>query len=245
MPAKTDASVVPENEVGESDSGFLSEVAEQYRSMPQVLVLLALREMFSQDLIDPDKINEPEYLWNAVLDHHNEVVRDIEFQTAIYRPFLDVAEYALDIDQPAVAVVLVATAVEHILNLHFRDMLTRKGFDEKQVKSVIRSCRMEAKTGWLMQLVGMPPLPDDLKKRIDRAVELRNCLVHFKAEPTRLGAFKGGWDRLRRRLQELDTDDLMDLPDDLEYEMSWALIEADPDLKLAVEVYQTAVEAKQ
>ena len=76
-------------------------------------------------------------------------------------------------------------------------------------------------------------------------VELRNCLVHFKAEPTRLGAFKGGWDRLRGRLQELDTDDLMDLPDDLEYEMSWALIEADPNLKLAVEVYQTAVEAKQ
>jgi len=70
-------------------------------------------------------------------------------------------------------------------NLHFRDMLTRKGFDEKQVKSVIRGCRMEAKTGWLMRLVGMPPLPDDLKKRIHRVVELRNCLVHFKAEPTR------------------------------------------------------------
>jgi len=96
---KSYASVIPENEVGESDSGFLSEVAEQYRSMPQVLVLLALREMFSRDLIDPDKISEPEYLWNAVLDHHNEVVRDIEFQIAIYRPFLDAAEYALDIDQ--------------------------------------------------------------------------------------------------------------------------------------------------
>jgi len=238
---------MPDSEANDSDSGFSPEpeVVEHYRSLPRALVLLVLREMVSRGLIDPGRIDEPEYLWPTILTHHNEIVPDIEMQVAIHDYFLDVAKYAIDTEQPAVAVVLVATAIEHILNLHYRDLLTRKGLDEKEIKAVIRGCSMEAKTGWLMALVGLPPLANDLKKRIARVVELRNCVVHYKAQPTRLGAFEGGWDRLKQRLDELDYDDLLDLPDDLEDVMSCALINTDRDLQLAVKVYQTAIEERQ
>jgi hypothetical protein len=74
-------------------------------------------------------------------------------------------------------------------------------------------------------------------------VELRNCIVHYKAKPTRLGTFEGGFERLERELEDLDLDDLLDIPDELEDELNSALIELDQDLQSAIEVYQTIFES--
>jgi len=227
------------------DEGMVSAAAviEQYRSFPRPFVLLVLREMFARGLMDPQKTDDLEYLCSVILAHHDKVAPDIEMQIAMHSHFLNVAEYALDIDQPAVAVVLVAVAIEHILNLHFRDILAQRGLDHKEVTSVIRNSNMAAKTGWLMPLAGLPSLPGELKKRITRVVDLRNCIVHYKVLPTQVGTWGGGWFRLQQRLQELDFDDVLQIPDELEDVLSSALIELDQNLELAVKVYQTVVES--
>jgi hypothetical protein len=227
-----------------NDVEALTEAIEHYRSFPTPLVLVVLREMFSRGIIDSERVDDIDYLRSVILENFDEIVPDVEMLTAIHNNFLDVAEYAIDADKPAVAVVLVATAIEHILNLHYRDLLMRKGMDQKEVKSVIRSTRMEAKTGWLMALAGFPPLPTDLRKRILDLATLRNCIVHYKAKPTRLGSFEEGWDRLKQQLEDLDLDDVLDIPDELEQVLSSALIKLDPNLQLAVRVYETAIDTQ-
>ena len=117
-----------------NDVDALTGAMERYRSFPVPLVLVVLREMFSRGLIAPERVNDPDYLWPVILKNFDEIVPDVEMATAIHDSFLDVAEFAIDADEPAVAVVLVATAIEHILNIYYRDFLAgRSTFNRGQV----------------------------------------------------------------------------------------------------------------
>ena len=49
---------------------------------------------------------------------------------------------------------------------------------------------------------------------------------------------------MKQKLGELDHEDLLDLPDELEDFMSQALVDADPDLELATRAYQTLFESE-
>lgn len=77
-----------------------------------------LRELLNQKRIDPEKRYDPSYLWNEVLNNKN-IFADFKVATQIHDEFIEVAEYAIENNKPLVAITLLATAVEHLLNLYY------------------------------------------------------------------------------------------------------------------------------
>ena len=102
---------------------------------------------------------------------------------------------------------------------------------------------VQTKLGWFLTRSGFFPLPDRLAELIRRIAGLRNCIVHYKAEPTVVGTWEGGWVDLKRQLDGLDFDAVLDTPSQLEEMLSLGLLGLDPNLGRAINAYDMVVEA--
>ena len=153
----------------------------------------------------------------------------------IHEDFAESAEDAIAADRPEVAVVLVATAVEHILNEFYREVLAPRLSDEV-ITEVLRS-KLHVKLGWLMTLAVGRSIPSGLGNRIKRLADLRNAFVHHKCVPFKLGNPVGEsyYHRLVKQVRDLGLESLHSIPRDLQNELEAILEEVDSDYQLAKE----------
>lgn len=84
-----------------------------------------------------------------------------------------------------VKAVLLATWFEHWINEVITSRAAQLGVSEKECSQIIRDTGNRAKLGWLLSLLGLPPLDSNIVKRINKLFEARNSFVHYKmyAEP--------------------------------------------------------------
>jgi hypothetical protein len=197
--------------------------------MPSVL-----REMLNQDLINPDERLNREYLWDVV--HSNkEVLEAVKVTTQIHDGFIEIVEYAISSDNPQVAVVLLATVVEHLLNLYYGERLTIQGLSKKDVTQIIRAHSIDAKTGWLIPLTGQFEFPDELRKRLLKLAELRNCIVHYKGLPSKLDE-EDSYRTIKAEIERIDFNELLASVSELESLLESVLDSVDPNRRLAREM---------
>jgi hypothetical protein len=78
------------------------------------------------------------------------------------------------------ATLLYATWVEHVLNELIVHGLEKAKKPEALAKQVLREASLSAKLGWLLELLGLPPLLGAHVSRLQRLAELRNAFVHYK-----------------------------------------------------------------
>jgi hypothetical protein len=182
-------------------------------------VKVGLVELIERDLIDLDNSYNAEYLWERFAEH-SAIVAQAPLYFLPDRSFLETATRSADKGQYAVAIVLIATEIEHAINSFYSIALRRKGFSTKEVIRIIRSTNNEGKLTWLLKLTTEEEFGQETLREIRSVFEVRNAVVHFKGTPTTIANVvadnNSGWFSILSRLSKLDYDHLIELPIQLE-----------------------------
>lgn len=194
-----------------------------------------LYELLSRNLIDQSKAHDVEYLWSVVTDSQNDVFDNLKVLTEIHGEFKKVTEYAILNGNKMVSVILLATSVEHVLNLYYREMLSIKNLPESEITEIIRSSNFNTKLGWLMSIVGNVNLHKGMINNLKNLIDARNAIVHYKAVPGKLDVRNGSDDSIKAKLKTINLPEMLNLLDELEALFEAGLDAADPNRKMAVE----------
>jgi hypothetical protein len=71
----------------------------------------------------------------------------------IHNTFIEFAKDAIDKKEPMIALVLLATAVEQIINCYYRFFLQYRCVPEEDIIQVIRRNNIDSKIRWLMPII--------------------------------------------------------------------------------------------
>jgi hypothetical protein len=209
-----------------SDEEVRKACGELTRSLMPTIIF----SLLSAQKIDKNRTADPEYLWSVVLDNGN-MFNDWHAVHAIDEEYVVAAKEAAGVGRILVAVVLIATAVEHKINVFFRMLLHEKcGLDCDEVTQAIRT-NLESKIGWLFLLASGEEFPDELRKRIHQLQQWRNSLVHYKAVPYHINDDNFLSARILSEVKECGLEKMLCLPMDLERELARVTMEIVPLLK--------------
>jgi len=189
------------------------------RAFLQELLPWMLADLLDNGQIDESRLDDPVYLITT-LRSNIEWFKDRPSIVQIGDEFVDAAREELERGRIGAAIILIATAIEHCLNSHFRFVLGRNGqLSEGQITSVIKNNNLPAKLDWLMALVTGLSLSEAMSTRVVRINEMRNSLVHYKFEPTNEGDSTQR-ERVYAQAKQFGFDKLLTTPTDLERELS-------------------------
>lgn len=218
---KTTSSNIPEGA-----REYFSKLIDQLK--PSLLQMLLLDEK-----LDRSRLSDISYV-KAVLDENfEELIKEVEIRISLENDLLLSAKEAIQADRPEVAIILMATAIEHKLNEFLRDVLQVRLPDEV-ITEAVRS-NMPAKMGWLMILASEHNISDELRTKIQKITRLRNNIVHYKSVPKSLIYEKNPFATVNG-IESLDRDSLLKILDDLEDELEIIRQNILPDYKLSHEL---------
>lgn len=202
--------------------------------LPNIFIQLILK-----DKIDKTKINDRDYLLSKVLDR-SEIRNDIFYVVAFHKNFIEAAREAIEANRSEVAIVLISTVVEHIINIEYRHLMRYREFSDKDITKIIKRNSFEDKLGWLMSLIFEMDLEEDLKRKISKIIEARNAIVHYKALPVNMADedTKSGYDNIQQQIEDIDFD-ILAIPESLEKIMVAQKFKLYPDLLLVKEMMET------
>lgn len=201
-----------------------------------------LHFLLSHEVIDVNRIEDRDYVRTAVRGYLKkrlespETIDDWDVIQVIDDDFTLSARDAVRAGRKFVALVLIATAIEHKINMFYRDVLEVKcGLRRDEVTKAIR-IDSEAKLGWLLALVSGHELSADLKKRIKQVQEWRNALIHYKAVPKTIDAESHTIDRISREVEAVGIDNILSLPTELDEALQVIQLDIIPLMKEAYNI---------
>lgn len=215
----------------------IDELREWYEDILESTMYPILLKMLKNNLIDLEKANDGMYLWGVIQEKMPEITPEIFI--LLHKDFLEVAKYCVENGKHPTAIILVATAIEHVTNIFYRSLLSHKGLLDAQITEIVRRNNIEAKLGWLLTVTCNATLPDDLLNNIKEIIELRNALVHYKAIPEKMDVESGSWENIKPKVDKIDYEQLLDIPDELDYALMETLEGIDPSRKIARELWHT------
>ncbi len=197
---------------------------------------LLIQQLLTQGKLDKERLNDLDYVRSIVFEN-SDLIESLKIGYIIDEDFINSAHEAIEADRKSVAIVLVATAIEHKLNAFYRSVLeTYFGLSNKETTEAIRSS-FHTKLGWLMTLVSGSPISEELNKKIKKVIELRNGFVHYKVTSYSQDDFDSentGYDRLLQEVKRIGTENILELPNTLETFLREVEFEMDPNYKLAI-----------
>jgi hypothetical protein len=212
------------------------EYAQVAESLARMAFFSTIGVLIDSGELDLDIAQDLQYLHDLVWAKLDDVIPEMNLTLLVHVDFIEVATHAVDANKPQVALVLIATAIEQILNAGTRWLLEEsKGLSTRQATEVIRRTNIHAKLTWLSELIAPHPLDENLRRRILWIMQIRNAIVHYKAVPFRIDE-TSTWDEFGARLGQLDFVDLMEIPGRLEMFFESAREETDPTRTLAREL---------
>jgi hypothetical protein len=160
-----------------------------------------------------------------------------ELHVEVHREFIESAKKAIKSRHPAAAVLMIATAIEGLINYYFRELLCFKKIPHSEITEAIRGINLKKKLLWMRSLSPCFNLPKDVEDEIDGLIALRNDIAHYKAIPFTLGAQEklGSYDLLEKKLKNFSMD--LDLPVIIENSFEKALTRVDRDHRLAKKLF--------
>jgi hypothetical protein len=205
--------------------------------LPGIIELL-----LSKGLIDLTKASDRLYLLSVVRQNLSLSLEDLKDTGAGVRldvEFLDNAIHAIKNDNRAVAIVLISTAIEHILNVYLYALLTYKRVSANGATNAIRRTNVEDKMSWLVTILG-GELSENVKKCILKIIELRNSIVHYK-----LIQWKADLDLFESKrvgsIVELNFNDAFGCMDELKNNLESFAEKFNPNYALAKKLYKALV----
>jgi hypothetical protein len=228
-----------EEEVAKKMGMSIDELREWHEDLLEATMYPILLKMLNNNLIDLEKADDPMYLWGVAGEKMLEITP--EFFILLHKDFLEVAQYCVENDKQPTAIILVATAIEHVTNIFYRSLLSHKGLPDAQITEIVKRNNIEAKLGWLLTVTSNATLPDYLLNNIKEIIELRNALVHYKAIPEKWDVKSGSWENIKPKIDKIDYEQLLDIPDELDYALMEILEDIDPSRKIARKLWHTMI----
>ena len=108
--------------------------------VPSILIQLLMHGN-----IDKEKISDSEYLWSKVKYERSNLASDIFCIVTFHEEFLEVAKKSLDEGKNEAAIVLIATAIEHVLNINYRQIMKFRRFSDEDITKIIKNNNFEDK----------------------------------------------------------------------------------------------------
>jgi hypothetical protein len=211
------------------------EKSEDIKDLVKQFVPSILIQLLINGKIDQGKISDSKYLWSKVKNERSDLVSEIFYIVSFHEEFLEVAKDSLDNGKNEVAIVLIATAIEHVLNINYRQIMKFRRFSDENITLIIKNNNFEDKIGWLMSLFFEKDLEPELRKNIRKIIEIRNAIVHYKALPFSLSdKFEDITDShsvIKNQIESLDFD-ILSMPEELDEALNTQFIELNPELKL-------------
>lgn len=168
-----------------------------------------VRNLIIAGMLDTSRLLDKKYIWSVIRDHP-EFISNFGVYVEIGDSFLQSARDAIALERPEVAIVLLATSIEHKLNSFYRKYHESKGdLDKNKITNSIRNKKIPAKIAGLFNVTQVK-MDKDLRKSIIKVVELRNDVVHYKVEPSESfdDENTGSHNEILKELENLDFDEV-------------------------------------
>ena len=177
-----------------------------------------LARLFLKQEIDETRTDDLEYVWSLVIQNLDSLEEIPFIRHRLDDEFLESAKEAAEAGRVSVVVVLVATVIEHRLNVFYRDILEDySGLSINEATEAIRS-NVSTKLGWLFHAITRDQISEDLAKQIKQVFDLRNAFVHFKSIMVPLGE-KDKSEELVKKVNDIGLENILNLPDKLDDEL--------------------------
>ena len=211
---------------------------DQIKNLLTKIMPAIVRNLLLEGRVDKDKLNDKEYMLNA-LEKNRDIIDELGVVLIMHEHFLKSAQDAIAANRPEVAVVLIATAIEQIINSFYREVLEEKGLlSADEITELIRTTNFAAKIGWLLAIIAEYDVENDFRKEITTVMEIRNQIVHYKAISSPMTTEHP----IKQRIQEFGLDRMLELPNDLSELLGEALEsvrQETPDYKIAMEAVES------
>lgn len=219
------------------EDAHLDLTKEMEKDMLRRFIFYILNSLILDGTIDKDKAHDPGYLQELVLMNAY-ILDEPSFSriVEIHHEFCDSARKMIEDKKPIVAIVLLCTAIEQILNLYYRHFLNAQGISDDEITKIIKRNNFDIKTGWLMTLVVGHEFPPDLKKRLLEIVDIRNSIVHYKAVPGPFHSDEDSYSRIKERIKKLDCTSILSIPNELEQTLEKIFEESNQEYKMTKEL---------
>lgn len=203
--------------------------------LPNILLQLILNNK-----IDKTKINDPDYLLSKAKDFRKEIGgHNIFYIVESHKEFIDAAKEAINANKYRIGFLLIATAIENVLNMEYSFLLRLRNFSNNDIYEIIRGNQIPAKIGWLMKLVFEMELDENFKKKIVKIIEIRNAIIHYKARPFTLSDEADenscSADDIDEKIKRIDFD-ILSIPEELDKKLRAQKYMIYPDLNLVIEM---------
>ncbi|WP_035984512.1 hypothetical protein [Leptolyngbya sp. KIOST-1] len=213
-----------------------------HKGIEEIIAGIIARLFLSQK-IDEARADDLNYVWILILKNLD-LLKTMPAQRAQFdHDFLASAKEAAQSRRIPVAIVLVATTIEHRLNIFYQDILEDySGLLSGAATEAIRSST-SAKLGWIFQLTTGKKLSKQILNQIKQVFDLRNAFVHFKAISVPLDE-KDKYEELLEKVNDIGMDNILDLPDKLERELSTIVHNLVPAYRKAYELAKMIMNEK-
>jgi hypothetical protein len=214
------------------------------RTVRNRVIPVLIRQLIANKILDINRLTEGDYIL-SVIKENTELIDDLRIILFIDEDFIESARDAIAINRPEVAIVLIATVIEHKLNISYRMALSEHdNLDDDSITKIIKNNTLSDKTGWLFNLIFRDKMDSDLQKELLKLTELRNQIVHYKAVPENINDdHSGSHNMIRIKIKELNFEEIFStltrLSRTLEEALSNLRLSTDGDYKYAQEAIQS------
>jgi len=199
-----------------------------------------LSRLFLNKKIDENRTDDLEYVWGLVIQNLDVLDEMPALRERLDDEFLESAKEAAQLGRISVAIVLIATVIEHRLNIFYRDILEDySGLSTNEATEAIRS-NTSTKLGWLYRLITRDEISDELLKQIKQVFDLRNAFVHYKSIMVSLNETDKSTE-LIEKVNAIGLEIILNLPDKVEKELSKKAAKLIPAYRKAYELAEALV----
>jgi hypothetical protein len=201
-----------------------------------------LTQLLLNNLIDKTKIHDRDYLLSKLRNYSKEVEsEDVFFVVIIYDEFIEAAKDAIKADKNEVAIILISTAIEHILNINYRYLMRYRKISDEVIYNVIKRFNFSDKVGWLLEFIFDLKLDKSFLRDITAIIEIRNAIIHFKSVPITFADVEDAdsLTKIRNDIQKIDLNNMLLMPKKLDNLLKAQKFKLFPELLLIKEIMKT------
>jgi len=230
-----------EREIEHEENVFIDLITQSI--LPNILIQLIMNNK-----IDKTKIHDRNYLISKATNFQKEIGgHNIFYIVEPHKEFIDAANEAIKANKYRLGIILIATAIENILNMEYSFLLRLRNFSNNDIYEIIRGTPIPAKIGWLMKLVFGMELEEDFKKKLIKITEIRNAIIHYKARPFTLNdegdKNSCSFDDINEKIKMIDFD-ILSIPEELDKKLIAQKYILYPDLNLVIEMMNSIYKGK-
>ena len=131
-------------------------------------------------------------------------------------------------------VVLLAISIEQTVNCYYRLLLGTSNLDDAEITAAIRNLSLDAKLGWFLKLCSGEDFPIRLKKKLRMISEIRNSIVHYKAQGSPMDENTGSHDAIEKQIKALGRLNIQKFFQEIEWKLFEITQRTNKDFRLMV-----------